>query len=172
MSSAYSTGANNFSGTHAVHPDLPASGTTAVDIAATYGVANMAAVHASMLANGVHSVDLLKDSDQCCVRTGNGSGTNGSGGYLITYWRDFPLQKLFQGYVFREENIGSELKLRAISRSSSRSESLEQALTSVGYNVGTGGTLLNDSWADTAAVTLKNQALFNKGIWLTFHKLP
>ena len=172
MGSSYSTGANNFSGTHAAHPDLPASGTTAVDVAATYGVANMTAVHASMLANGVHSVDLLKDSDQVVVRTGNGSGTNGSGGYLLVYWRDFPLQKLSQSYVFREENIGGELKCRAISRGSARAESLESALTSVGFNVGTGGSVLNDSWTDAAAITLKNQALFNKGIWLTFHKLP
>ena len=132
----------------------------------------MAAVHASMLANGVHSVDLLKDSDQVVVRTGNGSGTNGSGGYLMVYWRDFPLQKLFQNYVFREENIGGQLKLRACSRTSSRVETLESALTSVGYNVGTGGTLLDDSWADTAGITSKNQSLYSKKIYLTLHKLP
>ena len=90
----------------------------------------------------------------------------------MAYWRDFPLQKLFQAYVFREENIGGQLKLRAISRTSAHSETLEQALTSVGYNVGTGGTLLDDSWADTAALTSKNQALYGKKIHLTIHKLP
>jgi hypothetical protein len=132
----------------------------------------MASIHASMLANGVHSVDLLKDSDMALVRTGNGSGTNGAGGYLMAYWRDFPLQKLFQAYVFREENIGGQLKLRAISRTSARAETLEQALTSVGYNVGTGGTLLDDSWADAAAITSKNQSLYSKKIYLTIHKLP
>ena len=66
MSNQYTSGANNFTGTHATHPDLPVSGTTAVDIAATYGVSDMAAVDASMLANSVHSVDLLKDSDMGC----------------------------------------------------------------------------------------------------------
>ena len=86
----------------------------------------------------------------------------------MTYWRDFPLQKLFQNYVFREENIGGQLKLRAVSRSSAR---VENALTSVGYNVGTGGTLLDDGWADTAAITSKNQALYSKKIYLTLHKL-
>ena len=44
------------------------------------------------------SVDLLKDSDMVVVRTG---AVNTSGGYLLVYWRDFPLQKLFQNYVFR-----------------------------------------------------------------------
>ena len=169
--SAYSTGANSFTGTHATHPDLPAGGTTGVDLAGTYGVPDMASIHASMLANGVHSVDLLKDSDMALARTGNGSGTNGTGGYLMAYWRDFPLQKLFQAYVFREENIGGQLKLRAISRTSARAETLEQAITSVGYNVGTGGTLLDDSW-DVAGITTKNQALYSKKIYLTIHKLP
>ena len=94
--STYTTGVNDFSGTHAVHPDLPVGGTTGVNVAASYGVADMAAVHASMLANGVHSVDLLLDSNMAILRTGNGSGANGSGGYLMTFWRDFPLQKLVQ----------------------------------------------------------------------------
>ena len=168
MSNQYTSGANNATGTHATHPDLPVGGTTGVDIAATYGVSDMAAVHADMLANGVHSVDLLKDSDMVVVRTG---AANTSGGYLLVYWRDFPLQKLFQNYVFREEEIGSECKLRAVSRTSSRVETLESALTSVGYNVGTGGTLLNDSYADAAAITAKNQALYSKKIYLTIHKL-
>ena len=60
---------------------------------------------------------------------GNGSGTNGSGGYLMTFWRDFPLQKITQAYVFREENIGGQLKLRAISRSSSRMTSSTRSRT-------------------------------------------
>lgn len=171
MSDQYTTGANDFSGTHATHPDLPVGATTAVDVAGTYGVSDMAAVHASMLANSVHSVDLLKNSDMVLVRTGNGSGTNASGGYLLVYWRDFPLQKLFQNYVFREEFISGECKLRAVSRTSSRVEGLESALTSVGYNVGTGSTLLDDSWTDAAAITAKNQALYSKKIYLTLHKL-
>ena len=77
----------------------------------------------------------------------------------------------FQNHVFREEVIGGECKLRAASRTSSRVETLESALTSVGYNVGTGGTLLNDSYADAAAITAKNQALYSKKIYLTIHKL-
>ena len=82
MSNQYTSGANNATGTHATHPDLPVGGTTGVDIAATYGVADMAAVHADMLANSVHSVDLLKDSDMVVVRTG---AANTSGGYLLIY---------------------------------------------------------------------------------------
>ena len=70
MSTQYTSGANNFSGTRATHPDLPVGGTTGVDIAATYGVADMSAVHSDMLANRIHSVDLLKDNDVVVVRTG------------------------------------------------------------------------------------------------------
>ena len=57
MSNQYTSGANNFSGTHATHPDLPVGGTTGVDIAATYGVSDMAAVHADMLADAAVLAD-------------------------------------------------------------------------------------------------------------------
>jgi len=165
------SGANAWTGKFAMHPDLPAGSASGIDLPAPFGVADMTTIVSTLKSNGVTSAELLKDSDVVLTRVSCAGSSTGS--YcILSWWKDFPLRKLLINYSWTTDvDSSGNPVLRAISRSSFKAESLENALSSVGYNVGTGGSLITDSYVDAAAISTLNQALHARRVWLQVHKL-
>ena len=105
------------------HPDVGAG--LGVGIAQTLGLADMAAV--KTLLSDKSFLELGKGSDVLVYTTGGDTTDT----HLVSWYRSFPLQRMFTHYCIREQGG----KLRWISKNSARAENTESALQSVGLSI-------------------------------------
>ena len=146
-----STSSNDGSAVHN-HPDVGTG--LGIGIAQTLGLADMAAVK-TQLANQSF-LELGKESDTLCYTTGGDTTET----HLVSWYRSFPLQRMFAHYCIREQGG----KLRWISKNSARAETTMSALQSVGLSI----TGLLDSGTASDNVT-NNATLKAAGIPLVVY---
>ena len=117
-----STAANDGSARYN-HPDVGAG--LGGGVAQTLGLADMAAVMTQLADKS--SLELGKDSDVLWYTTG-GDRTDT---YVVSWYRSFPLQRMFAHYCIREQGG----KPRWIPKKTARAEAAEAALQSVGLSI-------------------------------------
>ena len=113
-----STAANDESAVHNVGARL------GIRIAQTLGLADMPAV--KTLVADKSFLGLGVESDILYTTGGDTADT-----HLVSWYRSFPLQRMFAHYCIREQGG----KLRWISKNSGRAETTEAALQSVGLSI-------------------------------------
>lgn len=147
MSVSYTVAVATGDGSVMNHPDQPAG--SGVNLPATMGYANMAAIHTAM-GSDTAFFEVGSDSDAVLYRAGPT--------YLIAAFRSFPAQRLFTSFTPREETDGSGgVKLRFVGKNA-RVLTLEQVLEAVGF-AATG--LFTDSINTAAEVIAANNAMNN-----------
>ena len=117
-----STTASDGSAVHN-HPDMGTG--LGIGIFQTLGLADMPAVK-TLLADKSF-LELGKDSDVLVYTTGGAT----TGTHLVSWYRSFPLQRMFAHFCIREQGG----RLRWISKNSARAETTESALQSVGLSI-------------------------------------
>ena len=116
-----STASNDGTAVHA-HPDVGAG--LGIGVYQTAGYASMAALQTALVGSAWTEIGPEHSADVVC----NSSGDT----FLISWYRSFPLQRLFAHYCVTERESG---KLRWISKNSARAETTEAALQSVGLKI-------------------------------------
>ena len=150
----------SYDGSGCPHPDVSIGSAVDVGVTANVGATpTMATLAAAMQGTpGFYSRELLKDSDITIINPGVEFGG------LISYYRDFPMSRLFSMWSVRSETVSGTQRLRFMNKQDSRLADLQTALLSVGYPV---SGLLTDSYevanGDLAAL---NTALFAARVYM------
>ena len=147
MAASYTVAVSTGDGSVLNHPDQPAG--PGVNLPATIGYADMAAIHTAMGPDTAF-FECGGDSDAVLYRAGPT--------YLLAAFRSFPAQRLFTSFTPREEPDGSGGVLLRFVGKNARALTLEQVLEACGF-AATG--LFSDSINTAAEVVAANNAMNN-----------